>query len=320
MKKLFIVMALAPFCGAGAQTPESTDSIRVGNMIIVNKGAKTNPPAAVSQDTVPGQPGDTIRVGNMVIRTGGSRGYDQGVFDRIRERRRRKEGRQSNVSTNWLILDLGFSNYINKTSDYSSAGTGGYLYNRPGAAPLGESDFELRTGKSINVNIWFFMQRLNLVKHHVNLKYGLGLELNNYRYRTQLSYLKENPFVSGVAPAPVIIRDSVFFSKNKLAADYLTVPVMLNFCTNPYNHNRGFSLSFGVSAGFLYSQRNKQISDERGKVKAKDGLGLEQFKFSYIGEIGMGPVKLYGSYSPASFYRKGLDMRPYTLGIRLSSW
>jgi hypothetical protein len=313
-------MALAPFCQASAQTTGPADSIRVGNMIIVNKGGKTAATETSRPDTVPGQPGDTLRVGNIIIRTSGGKDHDHNVLDRIRDRRRRSGERASNISTNWLILDLGFSNYINKTSDYSPAGTGGYLYNRPGAAPLGESDFELRTGKSINVNIWFFMQRLNLIKHHVNLKYGLGLELNNYRYRSQLSYLKENPFVSGVAPAPVIIRDSVFFSKNKLAADYLTIPVMLNFCTNPDNQDRGFSLSFGISAGFLYSQRNKQISDERGKVKAKDGLGLEQFKLSYIGEIGMGPVKLYGSYSPNSFFRRGLDMRPYTLGIRLSSW
>ncbi len=323
MKKLLTLMALAAACSAGAQNPAGNDSIRVGNMIIVSRPGAGNPEPAspARRDTTVPATADTLRVGNILIRTGGSRQYsDDNVLDRIRERRRRHNGSRSNISTNWLILDLGFSNYLNKTTDYSEAGTSGYLYNRPGAAPLGESDFELRTGKSINVNIWFFMQRMNLFKHHVHLKYGLGLELNNYRYRSQLSYLKENPFVSGVAPAPVIIRDSVYFSKNKLAADYLTVPVMLNFCTNPYNQNKGFSLSAGISVGYLYSQRNKQISDERGKLKNKDGLGLEQFKFSYVAEIGMGPVKIYGSYSPNSFYKKGLDMRPYTLGFRLSSW
>ena len=95
---------------------------------------------------------------------------------------------------------------------------------------------------------------------------------------------------------------------------------MINFCTNPVNQNKGFSISVGVSGGFLYNERNKQISGPRGKQKVENGLGLEQFKFSYIGEIGLGPVRLYGSYSPTSFYKKGLDMRPYTLGIRLSNW
>ena len=164
------------------------------------------------------------------------------------------------------------------------------------------------------------MQRLNLIKHHLNLKYGLGLELNNYRYSSQVSYLKENPFATGVAPSPTIIRDSLSFSKNKLATDYVTVPLMLNYSTNPYNQHKGFSISVGISAGYLYSQRNKQISDDRGKQKTNGGIGVEQFKFSYVGEIGLGPVRLYGSYSPTSFYKKQLDMRPYTLGIRLSNW
>ncbi|MBL0356285.1 MAG: outer membrane beta-barrel protein [Chitinophagaceae bacterium] len=323
MKQLFTLMALVAYCTLSAQPVN--DSIRVGNMIIITKGDKNagkenkeEYTMAKVDSTINGKPGDTIHVGNIVIVTNGEKDNRTNPVEKIFERRHRDK--PSNVSTNWFILDLGFSNYVDKTTDYSTTGTGGYLFNRPGIAPLGQSDFELNTGKSINVNIWFFMQRFNLIKHHLHLKYGLGLELNNYRYKSQVSYLKENPFVTGVAPAPAIIRDSISFSKNKLAADYITVPLMLNFSTNPNRQNKGFSISLGVSAGYLYAQRNKQISDERGKKKTKDGLGLEQFKLSYIGEIGLGPVRLYGSYSPSSFYKKGLDMRPFTLGIRLSNW
>lgn len=325
MKQLFTLMALISYCSLSAQNTK--DSIRVGNMIIVTKGGEKNTGstnsevyAKVEQDSaVKNQPADTIKVGNILIVNNGEKSSSTNSYTDDNNYERKKRGRRSNVSTNWLILDLGFSNYDNKTTDYSQAGTGGYLYNRAGAAPLGESDFDLNAGKSINVNIWLFMQRLNLISHHVHLKYGLGLELNNYRYKSQVSYLKENTFVTGVAPAPAIIRDSISFSKNKLAADYITVPLMLNFCTNSYNQNKGLSLSVGVSAGYLYSQRNKQVSKERGTQKTHD-IGLEQFKISYVGEIGLGPIKLYGSYSPNSFYKKGLDMRPYTLGVRFSNW
>jgi hypothetical protein len=31
-------------------------------------------------------------------------------------------------------------------------------------------------------------------------------------------------------------------------------------------------------------------------------------------------VKLYGSYATKSMFKKGLDQRPYTVGIRLSNW
>jgi hypothetical protein len=168
------------------------------------------------------------------------------------------------------------------------------------------------------------MQRLSLVKQNVNLKYGLGLELNNYRYKTSsaISYREGGiiPYSGGTATnAPFIFRDSINFSKNKLAADYLTVPVMLNFATNKNHNGKGLSVSFGVSAGYLYSQRNKQKSEEFGKKKNKGDYNLERFKFSYIGELGLGPVKLYASYAPKSMYENGLDMRPFNFGFRISN-
>jgi hypothetical protein len=223
------------------------------------------------------------------------------------------------VSTNWLIFDFGFTNYTDKT-DYSSTGT--YLYNRPGALPLGKSDFNLNDGKSSNVNIWFFMQRLNLIKHVVNLKYGLGLDLNNYRYKSSanISYHESNPYITNQITSAVVIRDTINFNKNKLAADYISVPLMLNFVTNPGYNNKGLSISVGVSAGYLYNSRNKQISPERGKRKNRGDYDLDQLKLSYVAELGLGPIKLYGSITPNSIYTYGLDMRAYTFGIRFSTW
>ena len=291
MRKLFTLMAMAIFCTTANAQEDTTgkvsnkvDTIRVGNMIIIKDKSKTDDDKSINT---------RISIG------------------------RNKKRKLSNVSTNWGIVDLGFANYDDQTN-YGSAGA--YLYNRPGTTPLGKGDFKLRNGKSINVNIWFFMQRLNVVKHHVNLKYGLGLELNNYRYKSAISYKEQNPFSPSSTFSPIIFRDSISFSKNKLAADYVTVPFMLNFSTNPAYENKGLSVSVGVSAGYLYSQRNKQVSDERGKQKNKGEYDLERFKFSYIGELGLGPVRLYGSYTPKSMDKNGLDMRPYSLGIRLSNW
>lgn len=261
---------------------------------------------------------DTIRIGNIIIVKNGGQDKEEKSDKKHSYFGRKEKIELTNVSTNWLIIDLGFSNYADKTN---YANTGNYLYNRPNTAPLGASDFSLNAGKSININIWFFMQRLNLIKHHLNLKYGLGVELNNYRYNTSVSYLKENPFnVGQQAPSPVIIRDSISFYKNKLGASYITVPFMLNYTSNAGYKNKGFSISLGVSAGYLYSQRNKQVSDARGKQLNDGGFDIEQFKISYIGEIGLGPVRLYGSYVPNTIYKRGLDMRPYTLGVRFSNW
>ena len=289
MNKLFTLMALVASCtAANAQNP-------------------------------PDKEPDTIRIGNIVITKNGNPNVEEGDGATHVTIGKHYHTKLSKVSTNWAILDLGYSNYDDQT-DYNA--TEGYLYNRPGTTPISKTDFKLRTGKSINVNIWFFMQRLSLVDQYINLKYGLGLELNNYRYNVgvNLSYRENNPFVAAQPSAPIVFRDSIQFSKNKLAADYLTVPLMINFTSDHGYTNKGISLSMGVSFGYLYNSRNKQVSEERGKWKNEGDYDLEHFKLSYVAELGIGPVRLYGSYSPNSFYATGLNMKPYTFGIRLSTW
>src|SRR6185369_13612871 len=113
-----------------------------------------------------------------------------------------------------------------------------------GFAPgLDEDDFKLRSSKSSNVNIWFFMQRLNMIKGVVNLKYGLGLETNNYRFKEPIKF-NTQPHTY------VTLDNSTNYKKNKLAADYITVPMMLNFNFTP-KRNKGFGFSAGASFGYL---------------------------------------------------------------------
>ena len=261
---------------------------------------------------------DTIRIGGMVIikRGDGNEGRRHATIT-IGNRKKRKH---SNISTAHWILDLGFANYTDKT-DYAAAMARKYVI--AGSPALGENDFKLKTSKSSNVNIWIFMQRINLVKQYVNLKYGLGVELNNYRFKSPISFKEggTNPFDhSENIPHPFVFRDSISFSKNKLSADYATIPFMINFRTNPDYDKKGLSLSAGISVGYLYSSRNKQISNERGKHKNRGDYDVQKWKFAYIAELGLGPARLYGSYSPKSIFENGFDMRPYSVGIRFSNW
>ncbi len=262
---------------------------------------------------------DTIRIGGMIILKRGDTTGSHGVNVRIGNKYRTKN---SNVSTASFIVDLGFSNLVDHTN-YTTATAGNLLVNQPGSPDLNANDFKLKTVKSVNVNIWLFMQRVNLIKHYVNLKYGLGVELNNYRFKSAISFNEggTNPYNSSQnIPHPFIFKDSISFSKNKLAADYATIPFMLNFTTNPNDSKKALSVSAGVSVGYLYSTRNKQVSGERGKKQNRGDYDLEPWKFSYIGELGLGPVRLYGSYSPNSIFKNDLDFNSYNVGIRLSNW
>ena len=305
MKKFTLLMAMA-FIGLSSKAQEDSIPVRVS-------AADTTKPMAKN---------DTIRIGAILIFKRNKKSTDTDDGDnKVVMSRDKKPKSNSKVETNWGVLDIGFANYSDKT-DYGSISSSSYLVNKPGTPAFGKGDFKLRTGKSMNLNIWFFMQRLSLVKNYVNLKYGLGLELNNYRFKSDISY-RENgliPYSGGQQTSNAFIfEDSIGFSKNKLAADYLTVPFMINFTSHPNYAKKGVSVSLGASAGYLYSQRNKQKSDERGKQKNKGEYDLEKFKLAYIAELGLGPVRLYGSYSPRSMYENSLDVRPFTVGFRFSN-
>lgn len=228
-----------------------------------------------------------------------------------------------NVTTSWWGFDFGFSNFIDNTN-YTSAAAQAYA---PGS---NEDYFDLRNGKSVNVNIWIFNQRVNLIKHIVNLKYAVGLELNNYRYKSNIRY---NEGSSSTDVVNLDLTEGRNYKKNKLAADYVTVPLMLNFNFGPdrkvikhtrsgkqksisINGHYGYGFSGGMSVGYLYTARNKFITSDEGKQKVKDDFGLRPWKLSYVGEVNLGYISLYGSYATKSMYKNGLDMTPYNVGLR----
>ena len=257
-------------------------------------------------DTIPKQAPDTIKIGGMVIirEAGGNYDSTKNRNKIFRINNRRNSDKPANISTNWWIFDIGFSNYVDNTN-YTSATVSGFI-----APGIGEDDLKARAGKSRNVNIWVFMQRINMIKHIVNLKYGLGVELNNYHFENKQIRFNES--------LPRIDKGHIDVSKNKLAADYLTVPLMLNFNFTP-QRRQNFGISAGISAGWLYSARQK-IKNDGDVDKTKSDFDLNKWKLSYIGEIALGPVKLYGSYAFKNMFEKGVDLTPYNVGFRFSNW
>lgn len=283
MKRIALMIAVLAIAQAGfAQTDTTTqkpDTVKVGNFVIIKKDKE----------------GETDK--NY------SETWNKGIHIGLGKNTRTR----SRVSTNYFIFDLGFANYRDETN-YGASST--YLNLGTPPVALTKKDFELRTGKSSNFNLWFFMQKLNVTKNVVNLKYGLGLEMYNFRYKKSISYSKDPEYV---------FMDKVTFEKNKLFASYLTVPFMINIDATP-TKKRGFSFSGGVSAGYLVGSRSKQVGGGRGKEKVKGDIGLEKFRLAYIGELGLGPIRLYGSYSVNPLHEEGLKQYPYAVGIRFSNW
>ena len=92
---------------------------------------------------------------------------------------------------------------------------------------------------------------------------------------------------------------------------------MLNITPSPH-HYHGFTFSIGVSAGYRMNTHTKQISDEFGKEKNHDNFNMDPWLLAYVTEIGIGPIKVYGSYDINPLFQSAKHY-PYTIGLRLSS-
>lgn len=274
-----------------------SDTLKIGTILIVNKK---------QAQTVP-EYKTTIRIGDS------SKRWISGDFKKTKIEISKGPKKLKNIETNWWAFDLGFANLQDKspgiywTMDALPNGTFTYQ------SQVTAENLSLNNKKSSNVNLWVVQQKLNLYQHKINLKYGVGFEMFNFRFDKSISFREDVP--------GYIKYDDISFSKNKLLVKYLTIPVQINFKPSP--NKRGFYASIGMSAGYLMNAKNKQISEERGKEKFEGNFNLNDWRIATIGELGIGSVRLYGSYGITNLFNEkqiSYDMQPFAIGLRFSKF
>lgn len=206
------------------------------------------------------------------------------------------------------ILDVGI-NALRDETDYSSATAQSFLQ-VPGNLK-NENLFSLRVAKSVNVNVYPIMLKYRMVKTKAQRLYasvGLGLQVYNFRYSKPISYRNDTN--------PVVIMDSISFSKNKIAVTYLSMPLMITSKTRMAK-DLWLVYGVGVSGGFRVNSLQKQISDERGKKKYRDQFNFNNFNACVNAELGIdGYVRLFASYQLTNLYENALEQYPYVIGVR----
>ena len=281
-----------------------SDTLKIGSILIVNKKEAESPNFKTF-----------IQVGATLDKpNSGVNGWIKGDFKKTKIEISKGPKKLKNIETNWWILDLGFANFIDKSPTlYWLAANPNSLPFYPGPV-MSPENFSLINRKSTNVNIWVVSQKLNLYQHKINLKYGLGVEMFNFRFDKSISFREDIP--------TKVKFDVIPFTKNKLLVKYLTIPVQINFSPNPYN-KKAFYASIGMSAGYLWNAKNKQISGERGKEKFRGNFNLNDWRIATIGELGIGSLRLYGSFANTNLFNKNqsfIDMQPFAVGLRFSKF
>ena len=313
----------------------ASDTIVIGNMLIVKKQGEQNynynrkirkpygttiniTNGKISKDTFLTVNEDTVKLGRLHIIKSQDSDHkkdwesmiEDGDFGNTKITINRIPKKLKNIETNWWIFDLGFTNFIDKSPNLM------WLTANPNALPNGRAmspeNFSLNNRKSTNVNVWVVTQKLNLYQHKINLKYGLGIEMFNFRFDKSISFRED--ITNNVK------FDMIPFTKNKLLVKYLTVPLQINFSPNPHN-KKAFYASMGMSVGYLWNAKNKQISGERGKEKFRGNFNLNDWRIATIGELGIGSLRLYGSIANTNLFNNNqslIDLQPFAVGLRFS--
>ncbi|MHC1706284.1 MAG: DUF2807 domain-containing protein [Bacteroidales bacterium] len=206
----------------------------------------------------------------------------------------------------WAGFDLGVNGYVNKDGNMD--------------LPKEYNFLDLRMEKSINVKVNFFEQNFNLIRNHVGLVTGLGLEYNNYRFASNVILEKNNDVLEGYYDED---PDKVY-KKSKLVVNYLNLPLLLEYQTNNKANVNSFHLAAGVTAGLRIGSHTKVVytSGKENKDKVRDDFYLNPFKWDLTARAGWGVLNLYANYSMTSLFKnkKGPELYPFSVGITLTDF
>jgi hypothetical protein len=259
---------------------------------------------------------DTLKIGQFLISkspTNLDKSWEQIIKNRDLKSikvvyKKNKDVDNKQFETSWFAFDLGLVNYLDETK---------YQENKPLSnptigEPLSKLKMQLNNGKSTNVNIWIVQQKYRFKNPSLYLKYGLGVEMFNFRHEYSINYRKHD--------AMFIYLSKDNYEKNKLFTSYISAPIQLGYDFKLKN-NKLIGLSGGFITGYLYKSYNKQISRELGKEKYHGNYSLRDIRLAGIFEIRIDQLKFFGTASLQNMLDKmntNQSLYPYSFGLRFS--
>jgi hypothetical protein len=212
-----------------------------------------------------------------------------------------KERTKKLVETSMWVMEWGVNNWITQDGNLDLPGD--------------FSDLTLNK-TSANFHLGIIQQGINLYKGHLRLVYGAGIEWNNYRFDNNITITPDTKPLE-------YTTDAVNYKKNKIVSRYATVPLMLNFKSNPDNDDKSLRIAGGVQFGYLIGGHQKQKWEEGGKkqkTKVRGDYGFEDFRMGYTAQLGYGDFTLFGKYYPTMTFKdgRGPEVNTACVGIVIS--
>jgi hypothetical protein len=184
---------------------------------------------------------------------------------------------------------------------------------RSGVVPGERDPMQLDVAKSAHVTLHLFRQGISLYKNKVYMTMGLALDFHNFRLAKDIVLTPEtiDTFKYTILPEKL--------KKSKLEVNYLNLPVMLHYESNPRNPNRSFKAGFGAYGGVRYSSYTKFVTTQGKKEKYHDDFNLNPINYGLRAQVGYGPFTIYSQASYSMLFAEGSGtapwLNPITVGL-----
>lgn len=209
--------------------------------------------------------------------------------------------RKRKSEAHWAGLDFGFMLLMDENRESTFADN-----------PYWKND----AARSQVWNLNILEHKFNFGTPYVGLTTGLGFSWKSVAFKND--YLIQTTADSTFAIADTVLQ----YSKNKLKASYLTVPLMLEFNTSA-DEDRSFYLAAGVVGGVRLTSKTKRQGEFDGKEfkeKVKGQYNLNPFKLDAAVRMGYGSWGVFANYSLLPLFEQGttVDVYPLTFGLSLN--
>jgi hypothetical protein len=168
-------------------------------------------------------------------------------------------------------------------------------------------------GRSFSWNFNVFEHKFPIYRNNVGITTGLGFNVTGVGLKQEVLVLSDDSLYT--------FTDTInTYDKNKLRAFYLTVPLMIDLCTNGDSDDDGFYLAAGVIGGLRIGSNVKTVIDTDSrdiKEKNRSTFGLEAFRLDAAVKVGYNGIGLFANYALTPLFNtaKTDAVYPLTFGM-----
>ncbi len=205
----------------------------------------------------------------------------------------------------WAGLYLG----VNQLGDI---GDGGPL-------SIDMQDWQINPWKSRIWNINFMEMNLSIIKKHILLTTGFGLEYKNYSFTENIDLVEDKD--NRVNPE---VNNNLKYKTDKLHVSYFQMPILLEFNTSS-KAGKGIYLAAGVVGGLrMYSKlyQKYDLGDNTIKRKTKSDFNLNPYQLYATLRLGFNKITFFGNFDLIPLFKEdrsqtGDNLMAISAGVKL---